>query len=103
MVKATDASPAKKPFPEAREPMTADEWVKEFEAVGFVIDEMTLCGRRVYVNSGKRLLDRHEEVSGLLVEQFGEEITEEIRNGMKEAFVLGPEHVNYMILCARKQ
>jgi len=103
MVKATDASPAKKPFPQAREPMTADEWVKEFEAAGFVIDELTLCGRRVYVNSGKHLLNRHDEVRGLLEEQFGEEITEEIRTGMKDAFHLGPEHVNYMILCARKK
>jgi cyclopropane fatty-acyl-phospholipid synthase-like methyltransferase len=103
MVKATDASPAEKPFPQAREPMTADEWVKEFEDAGFVIDEMTLCGQRVYVNSGKHLLNRHDEVSGLLVEQFGEEMTAEIRDGMREAFHLGPEHVNYMILCAKKQ
>jgi cyclopropane fatty-acyl-phospholipid synthase-like methyltransferase len=103
MIKATDASPAKKPFPQAREPMTADDWVKEFEAADFVVEEFIQCGNRVYVNSGKHLLNRHDEVSGLLADQFGEEMTEEIRNGMQEAFHLGPEDVSYLILCARKR
>ncbi|GAA3398237.1 hypothetical protein [Cryptosporangium minutisporangium] len=103
MIKATDASPAKRPFPQAREPMTADQWIKEFEAAGFLVEELIHCGPRRYVNSGKHLLNRHEEVSGLLVDQFGEKVTAEIRDGMQEAFHLGPEHVNYLILCARKR
>ncbi len=102
MAKTSDASAAKKPFPQAREPMTADRWVQEFEAAGFVVEER-IQSRRVYAHTGKRYLNHHDEVSGRLAEEFGAEMTEEIRKGMQEAFHLGPEHVNYLILSARKQ
>jgi cyclopropane fatty-acyl-phospholipid synthase-like methyltransferase len=102
MIKTTAASEAKRPFPQAREPMTADRWISEFEAAGFVVEEWIHCGRRVYLNSGRHLLNRHEEVTDALVEEFGAEVTDEIREGMRTAFILGPEHVNYMILCARR-
>jgi cyclopropane fatty-acyl-phospholipid synthase-like methyltransferase len=103
MVKTNDASAAKKPFPQAREPMTAEKWSEELESVGFVVEELIKCGRRVYVNSGKHLLNRHDEVSDHLTELVGEQITQEIRDGMQKAFVLSPEHVNYMIISAKKQ
>jgi cyclopropane fatty-acyl-phospholipid synthase-like methyltransferase len=103
MIKTTAASQAKRPFPQAREPMTAENWAKEFEAAGFVVEEQVQCGRRVYVNSGKRYLNHHDEVSGLLTDEFGAELTDEIRRGMAAAFHLGPEDVDYLILCARKQ
>ncbi|MET8850248.1 methyltransferase domain-containing protein [Amycolatopsis sp. NPDC004625] len=102
MIKTTSASQAKRPFPQAREPMTAEDWTKAFETAGFVVEEQVRCGRRVYVNSGKRYLNRHDEVSGLLAGEFGEEITADIRKGMQTAFHLGPEDVDYFILCARK-
>lgn len=102
IAKTTDASPLGKPFPQAREPMTADRWIKAFESAGFVVEER-IESRRVYVNTGKRHVDHFEKVSGLLAEEFGEEMTEGIRNGMREAFSLGPEDVTYVMLCARKQ
>lgn len=102
MTKTTEASQAKKPFPQAREPMTADNWIKEFESAGFVVEER-LQSRRVYVHTGKRYLNHHDKVSGLLAEEFGDEMTADIRKGMQNAFELGPEHVNYLILCARKR
>lgn len=100
--KMTDASPLKKPFPQAREPMTADGWIKEFEAAGFAVEER-IQSRRVYVNTGKRHLAHFDSVRGLLAEEFGEEMTDAIRQGMQEAFHLGPEDVTYLILCASKQ
>jgi 27-O-demethylrifamycin SV methyltransferase len=100
--KTTDASPLKKPFPLAREPMTAESWIKAFESVGFVVEER-IQSRRVYVNTGKRHSEHFESVSDQLTEEFGAEMTEGIRQGMREAFHLGPEDVTYLILCARKQ
>ncbi|WP_051767650.1 SAM-dependent methyltransferase [Amycolatopsis vancoresmycina] len=102
MIKTTKASQAKKPFPQAREPMTAEAWVQEFESAGFVVEEQIQCGRRVYVNSGRRYLEHHDEMSGRLSEEFGAELTDEIRTGMQAGFHLGPEDVSYLILCARK-
>jgi len=102
MVKTTEASHAKKPFPQAREPMTTADWITEFEAAGFTVEEWTHAGHRVYINSGKRFLERHDQQRDQLVAEFGEEIEQEIKRGMREAFHLGPEHVNYLILCARK-
>jgi ubiquinone/menaquinone biosynthesis C-methylase UbiE len=101
MAKTTDASHAKKPFPQAREPITPERWAKEFEAAGFVVEE-TIQSRRVYAYTGKRHLEHYDKVRGLLADEFGEEMTDEIRKGMQEAFHLGPEHVTYLILCARK-
>ncbi|MEV4146217.1 methyltransferase domain-containing protein [Amycolatopsis sp. NPDC049691] len=102
IAKATDVSPLKKPFPLAREPMTAESWTKAFEAAGFVVEER-IQSNRVYVNTGKRHTEHFEKVSGRLTEEFGAELTEGIRQGMREAFHLGPEDVTYLILCARKQ
>jgi cyclopropane fatty-acyl-phospholipid synthase-like methyltransferase len=102
MTKTRAESPVGQPFPSARAPMLADRWIQEFESAGFVIEELTHCGRRVYANSGTRYLNRHQEVSDLLNEEFGEEMTKEIGKGMQEAFHLGPEDVGYLILCARK-
>jgi ubiquinone/menaquinone biosynthesis C-methylase UbiE len=101
MAKTDDASPAKRPFPQAREPMTADRWAQEFESAGFVVEER-IQSRRVYAHTGKRYLNHHDQVSGLLAEEFGAEMTDDIRKGMQEAFHLSPEHINYLILCARK-
>ncbi|MBE1489750.1 SAM-dependent methyltransferase [Plantactinospora soyae] len=100
--KTTDASPLKRPFPLAREPMTAESWTKAFESVGFVVEER-IQSRRVYVNTGKRHLMHFESVRDQITEEFGAEMTEGIRHGMREAFHLGPEDVTYLILCARKQ
>lgn len=99
--KATDSSPLQKPFPQAREPVTAGGWIKEFESAGFVIEEWTQS-RRVYVNTGKRHLAHFDAVRHQLVEEFGEEMTSAIRRGMQEAFHLGPEDVTYTILCASR-
>jgi ubiquinone/menaquinone biosynthesis C-methylase UbiE len=102
MAKTTDASPLGKPFPQAREPMTPTGWVKAYEAAGFVVEER-IESRRVYVHTGKRHVQHFDQVRGLLAEEFGEEMVAGIREGMREAFRLGPEDVTYMILCARKQ
>lgn len=99
--KMTEASPLQKPFPQAREPMTAEGWIKEFESAGFVVEER-IQSRRVYVNTGKRHLEHFDKVRDLLAEEFGEEMTDAIREGMQEAFHLGPEDVTYLILCASK-
>jgi cyclopropane fatty-acyl-phospholipid synthase-like methyltransferase len=101
IAKATDASPLKKPFPQAREPMTMDSWVRAFEAAGFVVEER-IQSSRVYVNTGKRHLGHFDKVSGAIAEEFGKEMAEAMRMGMREAFHLGPEDVTYVILCARK-
>lgn len=101
IAKRTDASPLKKPFPQAREPMTAENWIKAFESAGFVVEEWTQSPR-VYVNTGKRHRDHYDSVSGPIAEEFGEELAVGIREGMREAFHLGPEDVTYLILCARK-
>ncbi|AUI61785.1 cyclopropane-fatty-acyl-phospholipid synthase family protein [Amycolatopsis sp. BJA-103] len=102
MAKTSDASQAKKAFPQAREPMTTESWIKEFESAGFVVEER-IQSRRAYANTGKRHIDHYDKVSHLLVEEYGEEMTVAIRQGMQEAFQLGPDHLTYMILCARKQ
>lgn len=100
--KTTDASPLRAPFAQAREPMTAESWIKAFEAAGFVIEER-IQSRRVYVNTGRRHIEHYDSVRGGIAEQFGEEMAAGIRAGMQEAFHLGPEDVTYLILCAKKQ
>ncbi|MGB3442472.1 MAG: methyltransferase domain-containing protein [Actinophytocola sp.] len=102
IAKTTDASPLGKPFPQAREPMTMDSWVTAFESAGFVVEER-IQSARVYVNTGKRHLAHFDKVSGPIAEEFGNELAEAMRTGMREAFHLGPEDVTYVILCARKQ
>ena len=102
MVKTTESSPARKPFPQAREPMVLDDWVKEFEAAGFVVEEK-IESRRAYANTGKRHIDHYDKVSDRIAEEYGAEMTVAIREGMEEAFRFGPEHLTYMILCARKK
>ena len=101
MAKATESSPLGKPFPQAREPMTPDGWVKAYQDAGFVVEERTES-RRVYVHTGKRHVEHFDQVRPKLAAEFGEEMVSEIRAGMQEAFQLGPEDVTYMILCARK-
>jgi ubiquinone/menaquinone biosynthesis C-methylase UbiE len=100
MTKAS--STAKIPMSRSRVPMTADGWLKEFEAAGFVPEEWAQCGRRVYGGSGKRFIDRAEELRGELVAAFGEEFFEHIKQAHREAFTPGLEHMSYLILCARK-
>lgn len=102
MAKTTDDSPLGKPFPQAREPMTPSGWVKAYEAAGFVVEER-IESRRVYVHTGKRHIRHFDGIRELLAAEFGEEMVSGIRQGMQEAFRLGPEDVTYMILCARKQ
>lgn len=102
IAKATEFSPLKKPFPQAREPMTMDRWVRAFESVGFVVEER-IQSSRVYVNTGKRHLAHFDTVRDAIAEEFGEELAEAMRMGMQEAFHLGPEDVTYAILCARKK
>lgn len=101
MSKATEASPLGKPFPQAREPMTPSGWAKAYEDAGFIVEER-IESRRVYVHTGKRHVEHFDQVRPKLAAEFGEEMVAEIRQGMQEAFQLGPEDVTYMMLCARK-
>lgn len=93
---------AKVPLHQSREPLTAQGWVEEFEAAGFVVEEWTDCGRRVYGNSGRHFPARAEELRDEFVAAFGEEFFEGVREAHREAFAPGPEHMSYVILCARK-
>ena len=101
MAKARDESPLGKPFPQAREPMTPENWVKAWEAAGFIVEER-IQSRRVYVHTGKRHVEHFDTVRAQLAEEFGEEMVSGIREGMREAFRLGPEDVTYVMICARK-
>jgi cyclopropane fatty-acyl-phospholipid synthase-like methyltransferase len=102
MAKTSPDSQAAAPFPQAREPMVVDRWLAEFEAAGFVVEER-IESRRAYANTGKRHIEHHDRVSDQLAQEYGEEMTVAIRQGMEESFRLGPEHLTYMILCARKR
>ncbi|MDQ3786853.1 MAG: methyltransferase domain-containing protein [Actinomycetota bacterium] len=102
IAKARADSPLGKPFPQAREPMTMDSWVAAFQSAGFVVEER-IESSRVYVNTGRRHLEHFDQVRDGIAAEFGEELAEAMRMGMREAFHLGPEDVTYAILCARKQ
>lgn len=89
------------PLFRSRTPMTADAWLEVVANAGFVVEEWTQCGRRVYGGS-KRYLDRIDEIRDELVANFGEEFVETIKQGQRDMFAPGPERMSYLILCARK-
>lgn len=99
----TKMSPqAKVPMHGSREPMTVEGWVAEFQAAGFVVEEWTQCGRRVYGQSGKHFPAHTVELREEFVAKFGEEFFEGAMEAQKGAFAPGNDHMGYVILCARK-
>jgi cyclopropane fatty-acyl-phospholipid synthase-like methyltransferase len=95
------SSQARVPMTHTREPITADEWVAAFEAAGLVPEEWIQCGRRVFGQSGKRFPRHAAGLRDEFVAQFGEEPFEGLKEAMK-GLDPGPEHMSYLILCARK-
>lgn len=89
------------PFFRSRRPMTADGWLEVFRAAGFVVEEWTQCGHRVY-GMGNRYVERVEELRDELVAEFGAEFVDTVKQGQKDMFAPGPDHMGYLILCARK-
>jgi cyclopropane fatty-acyl-phospholipid synthase-like methyltransferase len=87
-------------IPAAREPMMATGWVTELEAAGFVVEEWTLCGRRVYGGSGKHFPNRAEELRAEWSVTYGDGFVDEMKEAHRDAF--GAEGMSYIIVCARK-
>ncbi|MCX5199528.1 methyltransferase domain-containing protein [Streptomyces sp. NBC_00249] len=89
------------PFFRSRRPMTADGWLEVVRGLGFVVEEWTQCGHRVY-GMGNRYVARTEALREELVAEFGAEFVDAVKQGQKDMFAPGPEHMGYVILCARK-
>jgi ubiquinone/menaquinone biosynthesis C-methylase UbiE len=85
----------------SRVPMTAQDWVQQLEAAGFVPQEWTECGRRVF-GASKRFVDHTEQLRDKLTTAFGQEFFEGVKEAQRETFAPGPEHMSYLILCAAK-
>lgn len=85
----------------SRVPMTIEDWVRTLTAAGFVVEEYTQCGHRVF-SSGARYVARAEELQDVLVRDFGADFVEAIKQGYRDMFAPGPERMGYAILVARK-
>lgn len=83
-------------------PMMAADWLEALKTAGFVTEEWTECGRRVFGQSGKRYPQRHEALREDFIPKFGEEFFEGIKEAHAEWFGMGPEFLGYTIFCARK-
>jgi ubiquinone/menaquinone biosynthesis C-methylase UbiE len=81
--------------------MALPEWIDALQAAGFVVEEYTQCGRRVY-GMGLRYLDRADELHDTLVSNFGADIVGALKQGYRDMFGAGPENMGYAILAARK-
>lgn len=95
------SSLAKTPLFNTREPMTTEGWIESLKAAGFVLEEWTDCGRRVFGQSGKRIPKHAENLREEFVAQFGEQLFEGLLGAMK-GLDPGPENMGYLILTARK-
>jgi ubiquinone/menaquinone biosynthesis C-methylase UbiE len=90
------------PMDRSRVPMTADRWIQEVATAGFVIEEWTVCGRRVFGGSSRRFLDNTRTFRDEIVAEFNEEFFDAVMAAQDEAFGAGAEHMSYVIICASK-
>lgn len=77
------------------------EWAQLVEAAGFVVDERTECGARVYGMKGKYLhaaIQRRPEV----VDKFGDDRLTEFTRLSRGFFACRKEQIGYAIVAARK-
>ena len=76
-------------------------WIAALSGAGFVVEEYTQCGRRVFGMTAK-YLDSAEGARDALVAKFGEDVMPGLRDGLAHFFAVGPERLGYAIVSARK-
>lgn len=81
--------------------LTIPEWIAALEAAGFFVEEYTQCGPRVF-GMGLRYLDRANDIHDTLVEHFGEDAVQALKQGYRDMFGRSRTTLGYAIVCARK-
>ncbi|WP_212994177.1 SAM-dependent methyltransferase [Actinoplanes auranticolor] len=80
--------------------LSLGEWIDALRAAGFVVEEYTQCGPRVY-GMGMRYVDRADELMGELVAGFGEAMVVELKASYRDYFGWGSD-IGYAVIAARK-
>jgi len=80
--------------------LSLGEWTDALRAAGFVVEEYTQCGPRVY-GMGLRYLDRADELMGELVAGFGTAMVADLKASYRDYFGWGAD-IGYGIIAARK-
>lgn len=77
------------------------EWIDALKRAGFVVEEYTQFGHRVF-GQRERYFTAIDDVRDELVERVGEGVIAGIKQGMDGFFGPGPELVGYAIVAGRK-
>lgn len=80
--------------------LSLEEWGAAMRTAGFVVEEHTQCGPRVY-GMGLRYVDRADELMGELVAGFGADMVAELKASYRDYFGWGSD-IGYGIIAARK-
>jgi cyclopropane fatty-acyl-phospholipid synthase-like methyltransferase len=85
----------------AKQLPTLPEWTDALRRAGFLVDEYTQCGPRVY-GMGHKYVEAVEAQRAELVEKFGEDAISAFGKGLTGFFGASPKDVGYAIVAGHK-